>query len=65
MTNHRRYLLQKLIEFDEKKKLEVWINTSISSDRIEPLMNFVSNGHRIFDTVGGLEVIRNVVREKE
>lgn len=56
--NNKRYLLQKLIEKEEKIKLEVWINTPISSDKLSPLMNFLSVGHRIFDVVTGRVVKR-------
>lgn len=59
MINNKRYVLQKLISYDEKTKLETWVLTSIKSDRLDVLMNFLSNGYRIFDTIANKEIIRN------
>ncbi|OZB98072.1 hypothetical protein [Paenibacillus sp. XY044] len=59
MINNKRYVLQKFISYDEKAKLETWMITTIKSDNLDALMNFLSNGYRIFDTVSNKEVIRN------
>lgn len=59
MINNKRYVLQKLISYDEKARLETWIITSVASNNLDALMNFLSRGYRIFDTVYNKEIARN------
>ena len=40
----------KLLDYDEKSKVETWKCMNIGSDKRHDLDNFLSNGYRIFDT---------------
>lgn len=60
--NNSRYIVQKLIEFDIENKLEVWRNTSIRSDNIGSLMNFISDDYRIYDLKMNVVVKRSKKR---
>ena len=59
MRKDKRYVLQKLIAYDEKERLETWIITNVASNNLDALMNFLSKGYRIFDTVDNKEIERN------
>lgn len=48
--NMSRYCLQKLREYNEKTKLEIWVSTERCSDSLDVLMYFMSQGSRIVDT---------------
>lgn len=48
--NDNRYIVQKLTRSDPELNLEIWKNTTISSNKAEDLYNFLAVGYRIFDT---------------
>lgn len=47
----KRYRLMKLVDYDERSKLETWKYTNLSSDKPHELNNFMFNGYRICDTL--------------
>lgn len=58
--NNNRYVIQKLTHADKEKKLEVWKNTSISSDKVGDLLNFIAVGYRIFDAKSNRAIKTNL-----
>jgi hypothetical protein len=56
----KRYRIDKLTAYDIKTGLETWTKTSMSSDNLDALDNFIGDDHRVFDTLKNKEVRRNV-----
>lgn len=57
--NNSRYIVQKLIDSDQSLNLEIWKNTIVSSNNIDSLVNFISEGYRVFDLQDNVIVVRN------
>lgn len=57
--NNSRYIVQKLIDSDLSLNLEIWKNTTVSSNNIDSLVNFISEGYRVFDLEENVIVLKN------
>ena len=54
--NDNRYIVQKLTRSDPELNLEIWKNTTISSNKAEDLYNFLAAGYRIFDAASSVVI---------
>jgi SHS2 domain-containing protein len=46
----KRYVLERLVEYNADTKVETWTRTNLSADDPFVLYNFISNRYRVFDT---------------